>query len=208
MSDKVEEKEVWKVYPDYPWIEASNLGRIRTIDRYVPYRGSKRLIKGRILKQHLRPDGYMEVGFGAGGKSVHLLVHRIVAICFIPNPDNSPEVNHKDNDKTNNSVSNLEWCSRKYNEDYKKNFGTESNRPVIAINQETFEVLWFESQSEAGRNLGADSSTISKVVRGKLNKTGGCWFCNADENAVKKTKDKFGDKIARKVEKLMIQNQN
>lgn len=211
MSDNKEEEEIWKIYPEYPFIEASNLGRVRTKDRVVIHKNGrkyKQFVKGKVLKQYLRPDGYMEVGFGVDGKSIHLLVHRIVATCFITNPNNLPEVNHKDNDRTNNIMSNLEWCTRKYNEVYKKNFGTELNRPVIVINLETFNIFWFESQSEAGRNLGADSSAISKVVKGKLNKTGGYWFCNADENAVEKTRKRFSDKVARKVEKLIYQNQS
>ena len=55
------EQEVWKTYPDIPFLQASNLGRIRTVDRWVPYNGSKRLIKGRVLKQYHERNGYMRV---------------------------------------------------------------------------------------------------------------------------------------------------
>lgn len=115
------DKEIWKVYPDYPFIEVSNLGNVRTKDRYVPGKnGSKRLIKGRVLKQQLDNNGYVLVHFRVHGKLVNLLVHRAVAICFVLNPDHLPEVNHKDNNPANNVASNLEWCTRQYNEDYKK----------------------------------------------------------------------------------------
>lgn len=273
------EKEVWRTYPDCPFIEASNLGRIRTKDRVVIRNNRrKQFIKGRVLKQRLRSDGYMDVHFSVKGKSIRLLVHRVIAISFLLNPNNLPEVNHKDNNRTNNNVSNLEWCTRQYNLDYKKKCGTspaqiqghpvfavnlktgkvlyfesqcETARQlgilqqdickvikgkynqtggywfteneneiteekiqeirakmlflggVIAINLESLNVLRFESQREAERQLGVDHSSIAKVAKGKQNKAGGCWFCYADENVVEKTKEKFSNDIANKVEKLM-----
>lgn len=286
MVDIAREQEVWKQYPDYPFVEVSNLGRARTKDRYVTVKGqSKRLIKGRILKQEDNGRGYMQVKFCMNGKLVHLLVHRAVAICFIPNPNNYSEVNHKDNDKTNNVVSNLEWCTSQYNIAYRENYGVSARkatkalrRPVFAvglktgkvlrfesrreaerqlnipnqeickvvkgkqytaggywftedkneitenkiqeirasvrflggvitINLDTFEVLYFESQHEAARQLGVSQGNISSVIKGKQNKTGDFWFCNADENVVEKTRVKFGDDVARKVEKLMRENE-
>lgn len=213
MVDKAE-KEIWKTYPDpkYNFIEASNLGRIRTKDRYVPGRnGSKRLIKGRVLKQQLNPNGYMYVTFKVNGKTVNLSVHRVIASSHLPNPDNLPEVNHKDNDPINNAVSNLEWCSRKYNEAYKKNFGTVQaevfGRPVFAVDLETSKILRFETQTEAARQLGVGVRSINDVLKGRQKTTHDWWFCYADENAVKKVRAKFGDKAAEKVEELIGQNQ-
>lgn len=208
MVNEAREQEVWRTYPDYDFIEVSNLGRVRTKDRYVPCRnGGKRLVKGRVLKQWLSHGGYLFVTFGANGKRVSLLVHRMVAICYIPNPDNLPEVNHIDNDRTNNVVSNLEWCTSQYNTDYKKNFGTSSTevlgRPVIAIDLNSFKVLLFESQCEVAGQLGVFQSNVWKVVNGERNKTGGYWFCYADSSAVEKVRAKFGGKVAEKVEKLL-----
>lgn len=203
-----EEQEIWKTYPEYPWIEASNLGRIRTKDRYVKCKnGSKRFYKGHILKQWDNGHGYMCVAIYSSGKIADLYVHRIVATCFIPNPNGYLEVNHKDNNPRNNAVSNLEWCTRQYNSDYKKNFGTTSaevlGQPAIAVNPETSEVFWFESQSEAARQLGVNRKHVNSVIKGTRNKTGGYWFTNANENAVENARKKFGDDIAKKVEKLM-----
>lgn len=204
-----DEEEVWKIYSEFPFIEASNLGRIRTKDRYVTVKGQgKRFVKGHILKQRLRPDGYMDVGFGVGGKVVHLRVHRIVATCFIPNPENFPEVNHIDCDPTNNTVSNLEWCTNQYNVEYRDKLGHTAKKnapkkPVIVVNQKTSEALWFESQCEAGRQLDICVQGINNVVKGKRNQTHDYWFCNADENAVENVRTKFGDEVANKVEKLM-----
>lgn len=211
MVNAVREREVWRQYPDYDLIEASNLGRIRMKDRVVKGRnGSKRLYKGHVLKQWLDRNGYLFVNFRVNGKKVNLKVHRVVAITFISNPDNLPQVNHIDCDRTNNVVSNLEWCTSQYNMAYKERYGISAKehtkvlrRPVIAVNPETSEVFWFESQCEAARQLGIDNSHINMVIKGKRHKTGGCWFCDANEKAVEKTREKFGYKIAKKVEELM-----
>lgn len=205
------QKEIWKVYQELPFIEVSNLGRVKTKDRIVTRgNGGKYFVKGRVLKQHLQPNGYMYVRFRLNGKKVKLYVHRIVATCFIPNPDNYPQVNHKDNDPTNNAVSNLEWCTNQYNQDYKKNFGTSPaqifGRPVIAVNLETSEIFWFKTQTEAAYQLVANVGHINEVIKGKLHKTGGYWFTYADDTAIEKTRAKFGDEMANKVRELMSDN--
>ena len=269
------EKEIWKVYPDYSFIEVSNLGNVRTKDRYVTDKnGVRRFIKGRVLKQSPGYNGYMSVSFHTKGKRVSLRVNRMVAITFIPNPHNYPEVNHKDCNRLNNRLDNLEWCSRKYNRQYREKYGNAAGRPVtavnlktgkvyhfksrheaarqlgvyvgsvsavvngrqnitgdywfteddseiteekiqeikakaysfggiMAINPETSEVSWFESQTEASRQLCVNVGHMNEVIKGKRNKTGNYWFCNADSTAVEKTRAKFGDKIAEKVEELL-----
>lgn len=207
MTD-TKQREIWKVYPELPFIEASNLGRIKTKDRIVTRsNGGKYFVKGRVLKQHLQKNGYMYVRFRLNGKKVKLYVHRIVATCFIHDPNNYPQVNHKDNDPTNNVVSNLEWCTNQYNQDYKNNFGTSPaqifGRPVIAINLETSEIFWFKTQTEAAHQLVANLGHINEVIKGKLNKTGGYWFAYADNTAVEKTRAKFGGEMANKVRELM-----
>ena len=194
MADMVEkEKTIWRQYPDYPFIEVSQFGQIRTKDRYVPDKGGKRLIRGRVLKQELNPyrGGYMSVEFRVKGKTVHLYVHRAVAICYIPNPNNFPQVNHIDNDPTNNVVSNLEWCTNQYNSNYKKKFGTSpaqvQGKPVFAINLETLEVSHFESQCEASRKLGISQREIWSVISGKRIQTRGYLFTE-DESEITEEK--------------------
>ncbi|AIS73901.1 HNH endonuclease [Lactobacillus phage Ldl1] len=209
MIDIEKEQEIWKTYPDYPFIEVSNLGRVRTVDRIATDRNGKKYhIKGRILKQRCDRNGYMRVHLQVNGKQVTLLVHRAVATSFLPNPDNLPEINHKDNDPANNFVSNLEWCTREYNISYREKHGKACNRPVIAVNPKTGEVLWFESHSEAARQLDVYVKNISNVIKGRYNKTGGYWFCDAEEKTVEKTRVKFGDDVADKVEELINNNYN
>jgi hypothetical protein len=72
-----------------------------------------------FLKQQTTKKGYRIIDLGRGKNYKHYKVHRLVAQAYIPNPDNLPEINHKDEDKTNNCVSNLEWCTKEYNLNYK-----------------------------------------------------------------------------------------
>lgn len=196
--------EVWKTYPGIEWLQGSLFGEIRTLDRYVICNdGRKRLIKGRVLKQQIQKDGYMGVGFGMGGKVVYLLVHRVIAACFLDNPDNLPEVNHKNNNPMDNSVSNLEWCTHEYNIEYREKYGTALNRPVIAINLVTLEASHFPSQREAARQLGAYQPNIKDVIKGRYKSHRGYYFTNADSNAIENVRAKFGDSVASKVEELL-----
>lgn len=115
--------EEWRPIEGYEGLyEVSNTGRVRSLDMYVKIGyGNYRLHKGKVISLLKKGEyGYIQVNLCYNGKLYKKYVHRLVAQAFIPNPDNLPEVNHKDEDKTNNSVENLEWCDRKYN----MNFGT------------------------------------------------------------------------------------
>ena len=118
--------EEWRPVEGYEGLyEVSNTGRVRSLDRYVKGKGeSYRLRKGSILSLVKSNLGYLQVSLCCNGKYKTINVHRLVAQTFILNPDNLPEVNHKDEDKTNNSIENLEWCTAKYN----MNFGTRQER--------------------------------------------------------------------------------
>jgi len=180
--------EVWKACPEFPWVEGSSLGRVRTIDRYVNSRNGERSVKGQILKQ--RPDryGYMKVQFSMNGKTMTKKVHRIIASCFLLNPNNYQEINHRDNNPLNNNVSNLEWCTHEYNIEYREKYGKALSHPVYAVNLKTLEALWFKSQMEASRELGINQAHIGKVVKGERRTAKGYWFT---ENKNEITKDKL-----------------
>ena len=112
-------KEIWKDIPGYEGLyQASNLGRIRslnhkTLQTNIYGTGGKALIeyKGKILKGWIQNTGYLTVSL----KNKKYSVHRLIAITFIPNPNNYPIINHKDGNKLNNKVENLEWCTYKHN---------------------------------------------------------------------------------------------
>lgn len=184
--------EIWKKYPEFPWVETSTLGRVRTLNRKVSQGRSKRSVKGQVLKQRDNGGGYLMVQFSVDGKNVHKLVHRLVAETFIPNPDNLPEVNHKNNNPADNNVSNLEWCTHEYNIAYREKYGVSANeyiskKPVLAVSLKTLEVFKFKSQREAGRALGVDHQNINKVLKGRYGQTGGYWFTE-DERKIDKDK--------------------
>jgi len=181
------ETEIWKKHPEIEKLEVSSFGRVRTLDRVVPREKHTLFIKGRVLKQHDIGHGYLQVQFRVDGKHVNKYVHRLVAQTFIQNPNNWPEVNHKDNDRANNHVDNLEFCTRSYNQKYRDKFGVSNTetkgQPVFAINLSTLEVSRFRSQGEASRTLGVYRANISMVTRGKLNQSGVFWFVNDDDKA-------------------------
>ena len=97
----------------------SNRGRVMSLPRMRSGKsGAPTPMCGRVLKQSLDHDGYRKVCLRSGAQPRNHSVHRLVAEAFIPNPSNLPCVNHKDEDKTNNSVDNLEWCTVSYNNSY------------------------------------------------------------------------------------------
>ena len=112
--------EEWRPVVGYEGLyEVSSYGRVRSLDRFY-----YRLHKGKVLSPTKDRYGYLTVTLNCNGKSKTIKIHRLVAQAFIENPDNLPQVNHKDEVKSNNCVDNLEWCSAKYN----NNFGTRQER--------------------------------------------------------------------------------
>ena len=123
----MEEIEIWKSldflgYPDYM---VSNIGRVKTLDKYVNSSyGSKQLRKERILKLDKTKFGYLRINLQQNGKGRKFYVHRLIASAFLKNNNNLPYINHKDENKENNHVSNLEWVTQKEN----INYGTRNKR--------------------------------------------------------------------------------
>ena len=110
--------EKWKPIPGYEgYYEVSSIGRVRSIDRIVQNGAWAKPVYGRILKLN-NNDGYMYCSLCKDGKPKPHKVHRLVALAFVPNPNNLPYINHKNEDKGDNRVENLEWCTKWYNEHY------------------------------------------------------------------------------------------
>lgn len=112
------ENEIWKDIEEFKGqYQISNLGNVRSLDRYV-YCKSKtnpNLIKGKILKIRFDKNGYCIVNLKRNQKSHIRKIHRLVSEAFILNPENLSQVNHKDGNKQNNHIDNLEWCTVDYN---------------------------------------------------------------------------------------------
>jgi len=153
------------------------------------------LVKGRVLKQQDNGIGYLQTSFRMNRKLVTKSVHRLVSETFISNPDNLPQVNHKNCDRGDNRVSNLEWCDESYNQKYRNKHGVSqteaAGHPLFAVNLNTLKVSRFRSQHEAGRELGLFDQNIRAVIKGRRNSTGGFWFVNDDDKATDAIKNKL-----------------
>lgn len=150
--------EIWKDIEDYEGLyQVSNLGNVKSLGN-----GNSNNSKERILKPAKLKDGYLEVSLSKQGKVKCYTIHRLVAEAFIDNSQNLPQVNHKDEDKTNNQVTNLEFCDAKYN----INFGSRIQRiskQVLCI--ETGVI--YPSTNEVYRRLGFSQGNISSACNGK-----------------------------------------
>lgn len=118
-------KEIWKSIIDFEGIyEVSNLGNVRSIDRLVKNKkGGYRKVEGKNLSLRKTTNGYMQVDLYKNGKQFTIKVHRLVAMAFIPNPNDLPVVNHKDTIRHNNYLDNLEWVTYSENNLYAYMYG-------------------------------------------------------------------------------------
>ena len=164
-------EEIWKDIKDYEGLyQGSNWGRAKSLDRYIKGKGhSLQLKKGRILKPQKNRYGYLYVNLYKNGIMKHITIHKLVAEIFLPNPDNLPCVNHKDECKSNNVVNNLEWCSYSYN----INFGTRNKRmikkrckPVVQYTLDGKFVKEWKSTAECDRN-GFNQGAVAACCRGE-----------------------------------------
>ena len=170
--------EIWKDIEGFEGLyQVSDEGRIKSLPREIVYKdGRKKILKEKILENVKNDLGYYFVQLYKNGEKSRKKVHRLVAEAFIQNPNNLPQVNHKDERKTNNRVENLEWCTHEYN----MNYGTRNermkeklfNRPDIAkaVGQYTLDdvlIETFKSVSEVERKHPEFKTTsVSRCCRG------------------------------------------
>lgn len=157
----------YKLIEDFPDYMVSSDGKVWSLKH------------GKMKELKPKTDrGYLRVGLWNNGRRVFKLIHRLVAESFIDNPDNLPQVNHKDEVKTNNCVENLEWCNAEYNH----NYGTRNDRAAKAhINHKAFSVpvvcvetgVVYPSVREAERQTDIKWQNISACCNGKQKTAGG-----------------------------------
>lgn len=155
-------------------VKVPNLPFWATRDGII-YNGS-----GRPYKQHLEKSGYLRISTKINGKHVAFSPHRLVALAFLDNPHNYPCVNHKDENRQNNCVNNLEWCTPKYNANYGTKLQRQSlhqmnrkdcSKPVVCITQ--CEEITYPSAKQAQRDLSISNSNIIACCLGKRKTAGG-----------------------------------
>lgn len=180
-------KEEWRPVSGYEgFYEVSNLGNVRNLAVYS-YKYKRVLVRKqpRLLKLCPTHEGYLRVVLSKFGMKQHFAVHRLVALTFIPNDSNLPEVNHIDENHQNNMVSNLEWCTRKYNAYYgtlpqrisdRMSLSHPKAKAVYQYKEDGTFITAFPSLKAASRAIGLHDSIIGKVCKGKAKTAGGFIF--------------------------------
>ncbi len=169
--------EEWKPVVGYEeWYEVSTHGRVASVERveFYPSKFGRMFVRIRpykVLKARIGRADYPAIGLHKNGKVKGHLVHRLVAQAFIPNPDNLPEVNHKDEIRHNNLVSNLEWVDRSGNVSYSayKNRGSMNGTSLLSEEDviEIVSLLGTVPQTEIGKLFDVSNHTIHKIKCGK-----------------------------------------
>ena len=181
--------EIWKPIKGYEGMyEVSNLGNVRSLDRYVTNGNRYCLLKGKPMKPYLISTGYLMADLYKNSQRTNYLIHRLVSEAFIPNPNVLPFIDHINTIKTDNRVENLRWCSQKENcnnpltrehaniknrskEIIEKRLATKRKKqsygcevPVYYIDEDGSKIS-FKSISEAARKIGCSQSTITKALK-------------------------------------------
>lgn len=158
--------ETWKDIPGYEGLyQASTLGRIRSV-----------YCSGKILKNNLQPNGYEAVTLYKNKIKKFCLVHRLIAITFVPNPKNKPAVNHKDEVRNHNIATNLEWVTNKENQNYghcMHNVAVCQGKPLAQYTKDGELVRIYYPGGEAQKVTGISRYHISAVIHGKRKTAGG-----------------------------------
>lgn len=129
-------KEIWLPVKGWEsYYEVSSIGRVRSVDKFIPHwRGGKRIIKGRILRQFKRKE-YLSVNLCINYNRMCADVHRLVATAFVKNPNNLSVTNHKDLNPRNNNADNLEWCTISHNTKHAWDNGAFSKSKLYKCNR-------------------------------------------------------------------------
>lgn len=165
-------EEIWRDICGYEGLyQVSNCGRVKRFHKTTP---------PRILKPGLNTWGYLKVSLSRNNENETQNIHRLVAQAFIPNPDGKPQVNHKDGDKTNNCVDNLEWCTHEENNRHAIATGLRSVGENVACAKLTNEQARFIRenpdkllQRQLAELFGVDQTLISQIQLGKKYRNAG-----------------------------------
>lgn len=158
--------EIWKDVKNYEGIyKVSNLGRVMSLNYMTTH-------SPQLLMSQVSSNGYAKIKLHKNGKRHYTNTHRLVAEAFLNNPYSYSQINHKDENKLNNCVENLEWCTPKYNSNYGKR-NEKLRKKVFQINKEGIVINIFESTVEVQRVLGIKHQNVSSCCRGEIKSAGG-----------------------------------
>lgn len=164
---------MWKDIKGFEgYYQVSDYGLVKSLSRTIIRNNNPYKIQERILSPAKHKSGYLYVMLSKDGLDYMKKVHRLVAEAFIPNPNNLPCVNHKDENKRNNLSSNLEWCTIGYNANYSQNTIKAAKSiaiKIVSIDKEGNKIL-YDSANLAARYVNGDASAIIKVAK-FINKT-------------------------------------
>ena len=156
--------EWWNEFKDIPgyegYYQCNRLGQVRSLDRFVTHKNGKPyFVKGKNLKEINASFGYLTVHISKDSKHTHLFIHKLVAMTFIPNPENKSEVNHMDCNKKNNRITNLEWVTPRENtyHAYANKLIPKDKLDIFATNVSTGESTYYPSV----RNFEETTNSIS-----------------------------------------------
>lgn len=183
----LESSEIWMEVPGYEeYFEVSTFGGIRSKKRIVTFKDNRpsREMGGVILKTQLDRCGYPKLRTSIDNTKVNFRVHRVIALTFIPNPENKPQINHLDGNKTNNHVSNLEWCTNSENQIHAIKNGLNVHKTGIHAKRFQRSVEVYKDQvlidtlyGNADMKLkGYDFRLVSACLKNKRNSHKGCTF--------------------------------
>lgn len=169
--------EEWRDIPEYEGIyQVSNKGNVRSLDRVSEHKASGKItLTGKDVAKSFNGKYYF-VNLSKNGTVKRIMIHRLVALVFIPNPGGLPCVNHKDENKLNNRAENLEWCTSKYNSNYGTCIERSREKKEKIVSQFDLNgkfIRDWKSLAEAERIGGFDHRGISRCASGKRKKAYG-----------------------------------
>lgn len=159
-------EEIWKPIKGFAGYQVSNLGRVRTYNKvtYTAHHGARHW-RNRILAQKLRKDNCLQVNLWHNGKPITYYVHRLVAEAFLGEASSDMTVNHKDGNRQNNHVDNLEWLSRADNIRHGFDNDFYSTQKCCELINMDGKIYYFQSLSQASKFLHRNTGYISNTLK-------------------------------------------